>query len=91
MRLEQAAQCHHRAQQPSLFILLTRFAAITDGPHRSTLASIVDHELFIVLFLSLAACLARKRRYYRLAVSQVENRNHVDFTLPYTITLNAEI
>ena len=30
------------------------FVAITDGT--ASLASIVDHELFIVLFLSLAAC-----------------------------------
>ena len=35
------------------------FVAITDTGWTASLASIVDHELFIVLFLSLAVCLTR--------------------------------
>ena len=50
------------------------FAAITDGPHRlrQSLASIVDHELFIVLFLSLATCLSTQQQ--RIATESAEER-----------------
>ena len=47
------------------------FAAITDGPHRSTLVSIVDHELFIVLFPSLAACEYTAEEGIYLAIRRV--------------------